>query len=296
MDGWDEPFEPRIARDVAGWIPDGGRLFVGNSTPIRDLDLAMRPRRNLTVMGNRGASGIDGLVSTALGISVARPGPVVALVGDLSFLHDAGAVLWNATREVDLTVVVVDNGGGHVFSLLPQRELPEHRELFVTPHAVDIGGVCAAAGAGYQRVERASDLLPALDRAAGVGRGIQVIDVIVDAELGLRRRAELRRGRRRRPRGSVSEPQPSIGFAASDDVAALARLRFALYVEQDGEGAEPPERLSRALRALRGARARVGRLAGLGRPDRRRARRRDVAAHRPPRSPSRGRARDRSGT
>ncbi len=192
MDGWDEPFEPRIARDVAGWIPDGGRLFVGNSTPIRDLDLAMRPRRNLTVMGNRGASGIDGLVSTALGISVARPGSVVALVGDLSFLHDAGSVLWNATREVDLTVIVVDNGGGHVFSLLPQRDLPEHRDLFVTPHAVDIGGVCAAAGAGYQRVELASELLPALDRAAGVGRGIRVIDVIVDAELGMRRRVELR--------------------------------------------------------------------------------------------------------
>ena len=92
----------------------------------------------------------------------------------------------------DLTVVVVDNGGGHVFSLLPQRDLAEHRDLFVTPHAVDIGGVCAAAGAGYQRVEHASDLLPALDQAAGVGRGIRVIDLIVDAELGLRRRAELR--------------------------------------------------------------------------------------------------------
>ena len=117
---------------------------------------------------------------------------MVALVGDLSFLHDAGAVLWNATREVDLTVVVVDNGGGHVFSLLPQRELPEHRELFVTPHAVDIGGVCAAAGAGYEQVEQASDLLPALDRAAGAGRGIRVIEVMVDAELGLRRRMELR--------------------------------------------------------------------------------------------------------
>ncbi|MGH2640525.1 MAG: 2-succinyl-5-enolpyruvyl-6-hydroxy-3-cyclohexene-1-carboxylic-acid synthase [Actinomycetota bacterium] len=191
MDGWDEPFEPRIARDVAGWISDGGRLFVGNSTPIRDLDLAMRPRHNLTVMANRGASGIDGLVSTALGVSVARRGPVVALVGDLSFLHDAGAVLWNAVRDVDLIVVVVHNGGGHVFSLLPQRDLPEHRELFVTPHAVDIGGLCGAAGAGHERVERASDLLPALDRAAGAGRGIRVVEVAVDAELGLRRRAEL---------------------------------------------------------------------------------------------------------
>ncbi len=191
MDGWEEPFEPRIARDVAGWAPAGGGLFVGNSTPIRDLDLAMRPREHLTVMANRGASGIDGLVSTALGVSVAGPGPVIALVGDLSFLHDAGAVLWNATRDVDLIVVVVNNGGGHVFSLLPQRDLPEHRELFVTPHAVDIGGLCEAAGAGHERVERASDLLPALDRAAAAG-SLHIVEVVVDAELGLRRRREMR--------------------------------------------------------------------------------------------------------
>jgi 2-succinyl-5-enolpyruvyl-6-hydroxy-3-cyclohexene-1-carboxylate synthase len=192
MDGWEEPFEPRIARDVATWIPDGGHLFVGNSTPIRDLDLAMRPRENLTVQANRGASGIDGLVSTALGISVARHGPVVTLLGDLSFLHDAGAVLWNATRDVDLIVVVVNNGGGHVFSMLPQRALPEHRSLFVTPQRVDIGKLSEAAGAGHERVERASDLPPALDRAAGVGGGIRVVEVAVDAELGLRRRRELR--------------------------------------------------------------------------------------------------------
>jgi 2-succinyl-5-enolpyruvyl-6-hydroxy-3-cyclohexene-1-carboxylate synthase len=191
MDGWEEPFEPRIARDTSGWVPDGGRLFVGNSTPIRDLDLAMRPREQITVMANRGASGIDGLVSTALGVSVARLGPVVALLGDLSFLHDAGAILWNAMRGVDLTVVVVNNGGGHVFSLLPQRELPEHRDLFVTPHAIDIGRLCEAAGAGHERVERASDLVPALDRMADRS-GIRVVEVVVDAELGLRRREELR--------------------------------------------------------------------------------------------------------
>jgi 2-succinyl-5-enolpyruvyl-6-hydroxy-3-cyclohexene-1-carboxylate synthase len=75
--------------------------------------------------------------------------------------------------------------------LLPQRDLPEHRELFLTPHAIDIGGLCGVAGAGHERVERASDLLPALDRAAGAG-GLNVVEVIVDAELGLRRRAELR--------------------------------------------------------------------------------------------------------
>jgi 2-succinyl-5-enolpyruvyl-6-hydroxy-3-cyclohexene-1-carboxylate synthase len=187
----DEPFEPRVAREVAAWIPEGGHLFVGNSTPIRDLDLAMTPRGGITILANRGASGIDGLVSTAIGVSAAQDGPTVALLGDLSVLHDAGALLWNATRGVDLTIVVLNNRGGHVFSLLPQRELPEHERLFVTPHAVDIGTLCRAAGAGHEPIQRARELLPALDRAADAG-GLNVVEVVVDAELGLRRRQELR--------------------------------------------------------------------------------------------------------
>ncbi len=191
LDGIEEPFEPRIARDVAACVPDGGTIFVGNSTPVRDLDLAMAPRAGLRVLANRGASGVDGLVSTVLGVAAAGGGPTVALLGDLSFLYDLGAIVWNARRRIDATLVVVNNGGGEVFSLLPQRELPEHRDLFVTPHDANLGELTRAAGAGHTVVERSDELTPVVLAAIGAG-GLQIVEVVVDAERSLTRRAELR--------------------------------------------------------------------------------------------------------
>jgi 2-succinyl-5-enolpyruvyl-6-hydroxy-3-cyclohexene-1-carboxylate synthase len=190
LDGLDEPFEPRLARDLAAWIPEGGTLFVGNSSPIRDLDLAMRPRAGLRVMANRGASGIDGLVSTALGIAAAGPGQTFALLGDLSFLHDVGALAWNAHRGSDLILTVLNNGGGELFAQLPQRELAEHERLFLTPHGVDLGAVCAAVGVRHERVDHSDDFIPALERARTNG-GIAVVEATIDVERQRRRRADL---------------------------------------------------------------------------------------------------------
>ena len=112
-------------------------------------------------------------------------------MGDLTFVYDAGALLWSRPDEIDLVVVVLANGGGELFSLLPQRDLPELHELFVTPHRVVLAALCAAAGVGHERVTRSDELLPAVQRAARDG-GICVVEVTVDPERGRDRRAEVR--------------------------------------------------------------------------------------------------------
>jgi len=200
LDRWEEPFEGRVARDVASFLPHGATLVIGSSTPVRDLDVFMAPRRPpriwnapdlLRVIGNRGASGIDGLVSTALGAAMGSKGPTVALLGDLSFLYDAGALLWSSRLGVDAVFVILANGGGQIFSMLDQATLPEFEALFLTPHPASIAKVCEAAGAGHQIVERAGDLTASLERAIRDG-GVQVVEVTIDADRDRARRAEVR--------------------------------------------------------------------------------------------------------
>jgi 2-succinyl-5-enolpyruvyl-6-hydroxy-3-cyclohexene-1-carboxylate synthase len=192
LDDWEEPFEGRVARDLAAAIPAGATLVAGSSLPIRDLDAFMAPRAPLRVLGNRGASGIDGLVATTLGVAAAsRPNPTYALLGDLTVLHDVGTLVWSGRTQLDATIVVPNNRGGRIFSLLPQGRLPEHERLFATPHDIDLGAVAAAVGIAHARVERADELVPALKDSTARGT-VRLIEVAVDPRLTVARYAGVR--------------------------------------------------------------------------------------------------------
>ncbi len=137
----DEPFEGRPVVDLASALPDGATLVAGNSMPVRDIDsfFANTPRA-VRIVGTRGASGIDGVVSSAAGAAAASGGPVALLVGDLSFLHDVNG-LWPVARyDLNLTVVLVNNNGGGIFHFLPQRAAVPDRfeDWWGTPHGLDL--------------------------------------------------------------------------------------------------------------------------------------------------------------
>jgi 2-succinyl-5-enolpyruvyl-6-hydroxy-3-cyclohexene-1-carboxylate synthase len=179
-----EPAAPtglRLAAALVAALPADAVLTLGSSNPVRDVSLAARPRLGLTVLANRGVAGIDGTVSTAVGASLAHgvgAGPGYALIGDLTVLHDLTAlVLGPDEPRPDLTLVVLNDSGGGIFSLLEQGA-PAHgasfERVFGTPHRVRLDALCAGLGVDYRRVDELSALPGAL---GGVGDGVRIVEV-----------------------------------------------------------------------------------------------------------------------
>ncbi len=192
LDGWPVLTGPLVAREVAAATGSDDALVLAASNPVRDLDLAGRPWSwapgHGLVHANRGLSGIDGTVSTAIGIGLGCGWPVRALVGDLAFLHDIGALVLGPREErPDLTVVVVNDEGGGIFSLLePGAEAERDAEsaarferLFGTPQEVGLAEVCAGLGVPHAISSSAAGLR---ERLAAPIRGLSVLEVRVDRE------------------------------------------------------------------------------------------------------------------
>ena len=175
--GGDAISEPRTARDVARSIHDGGTLVVASSMPVRDLDAFMAPRSGLRIVSNRGTSGIDGFVSTALGVALASDGPMIALAGDLSMLHDQNGFLLLSSEEVDCTFVVINNDGGGIFSFLPQSGHGTFERVFGTPHGVNFAQLAATYGIGHSKIDSAASLV---DAVSAPPEGVRLLEVVTD--------------------------------------------------------------------------------------------------------------------
>ena len=158
---------------------------------VRDVESFAAPRDGVRLCANRGVNGIDGFVSTALGVAVASDAPVVALLGDLCFLHDGNGLLGASTRGADLTLVVVDNDGGGIFSFLPQADLPDHFEtLFGTPHGIDLAAVARVHGIPVTEAKCAPEVPEAMNAAVAAG-GVQVVLVRSDRAANVLRHREV---------------------------------------------------------------------------------------------------------
>ena len=176
-------FDGLAIAHVLAALPDDAIVFAGNSMPVRYIDAFDRPSgRRLTFQGNRGASGIDGNVSTALGLAAESGRPVVACLGDITFYHDMNGLLAAGVFGLDnVTFLVTNNDGGGIFHRLPiAGHEPPFRALFLTPHGLRFDHAAAMYGLHYAAVTTASELEAVL-AAPWVGGGARLIEVITDS-------------------------------------------------------------------------------------------------------------------
>ena len=174
----EEIFEGKVFQLLADLLPDGAVLFAGNSMPVRDMD-AFFPATNssLRFLANRGAGGIDGVVSSALGANAVGADPLVLVIGDLSFFHDSNGLLAAKQYGMDATIILLNNDGGGIFSFLPQAEQQEHFEtLFGTPHGLDPRPIAELYGATFESVDNWNQFRRALK--TGISRKVlSIIEV-----------------------------------------------------------------------------------------------------------------------
>ena len=170
--------EPSIARTVTSAMTVGSHLVVSSSMPIRDVEWFGTTTSGVTVHSNRGTNGIDGVVSTAVGVSLATKARVTLLIGDIACLHDSNGLWALNRRDVDLTIVVTNNDGGSIFSFLPQAQIVSNSHfelLYGTPHGASFEHLAATHGIAFERVTTVGELAATLQHG-----GTRLIEVPCD--------------------------------------------------------------------------------------------------------------------
>ncbi|WP_039058755.1 2-succinyl-5-enolpyruvyl-6-hydroxy-3-cyclohexene-1-carboxylic-acid synthase [Enterobacter sp. Bisph1] len=174
--------EAQLAHRIADYLPAQGQLFLGNSLVVRLVDALSQLPAGYPVYSNRGASGIDGLLSTAAGVQRATARPTLAIVGDLSALYDLNALALLRQASAPFVLLVVNNNGGQIFSLLPTPPA-EREQFYLMPQNIDFSHAAAMFSLGYQRPQNWAELEQALDDA-WAKPGATVIELVVNATDG----------------------------------------------------------------------------------------------------------------
>ena len=179
-----------MAHLLSSALPDDSDLVVANSMPVRDVEWFWQGGKGKRrLWGNRGANGIDGTLSTALGVAHASGSPTFLITGDLAFLHDANGLLSNNVFHGNLTVVVVNNHGGGIFENLPIAKLAPFEKCFATPQEVNISKLCEAHGITHTKPEDWSNFEDLIRKP--FESGIRVIEVVTDRKSDVETRQNL---------------------------------------------------------------------------------------------------------
>lgn len=175
-------FEGRTIHMLQHMMPHEGQILVANSMSIRDMDYFWATGRSQArVYGNRGTNGIDGTVSTALGLST-NGKPTVMVTGDLSFFHDLNGLAIGKTHGMNLTIILHNNDGGGIFQYLPQKGTDDFDYLFNTPQGIDYSGLATMYGLDYVKVTTNAELEVAMKQYIGI-EGIHIIEVPTSKEI-----------------------------------------------------------------------------------------------------------------
>ena len=179
----DEPhcFEGRTIRELQKQIPEDGQIFVANSMTIRDFDYFWFSGESKAVLyGNRGVNGIDGTISTALGLA-ANGRPTYLVTGDLSLFHDLNGLAVAKTHNLNLTIILHNNDGGGIFEYLPQKGTKHFDYLFSTSQGLDYSGAAKLYGCGYTKISSPDELSSVLAKI-GQESGVHIIEIPTNRE------------------------------------------------------------------------------------------------------------------